>query len=145
MSHHHAGPVQKSGVLILSKRDPSRLLVLYRKREDDWTLPKGHVEPGEDAVQTALREAEEETGLKVRLFEGEEMPPLEYDYPEGGHVVVRMFVGRSEDDDALKSEFDGDRPEWVSIDDVPARLSYQNTREQFLAYEPRLRELISKL
>ena len=42
-------------------------VVLRRTKSGKWVFPKGHVEPGETTVQTALREAEEETGLKVEL------------------------------------------------------------------------------
>ena len=40
------------------------VLVLRRKTEGTWVLPKGRVEPGESLKQTALREVEEETGLR---------------------------------------------------------------------------------
>lgn len=135
--------IQKAGILVLSRRDPTRVLVLYRKREGDWTFPKGHVEAGESAVETAVRELREETGLEVQLFEGEELPVLYYAYPEGGEVEVRMFVGRSLDDDVLKNEFDGDRCEWLPLDGVAARLSYDNIRRQYEEFLPRLRDLIS--
>lgn len=41
------------------------IAVVHRPRHDDWSLPKGHVDAGEHALQTALREVEEETGLDV--------------------------------------------------------------------------------
>lgn len=138
-------PTQKAGVLVLSRRDPSRVLVLYRKRENDWTFPKGHVEEGESALDTALRETKEETGLDIDPFGGEELPVLHYIYPEGGEVDVRMFVGRSKNDDALKTEFDGDSLEWLSLDEVSERLSYDNVRQQYASFLPRLRELIANL
>ena len=42
--------------------DPSFLLMKHPKR---WDLPKGHVDPGESEVETALRELHEETGLNL--------------------------------------------------------------------------------
>jgi 8-oxo-dGTP diphosphatase len=50
-------------------RDGSRreILIVHRHRYDDWTLPKGKLEPGETFVGCALREIEEETGHAVRL------------------------------------------------------------------------------
>ena len=38
--------------------------LLYQDARDRWTIPKGHIEPGETAQVTAKREIGEETGLK---------------------------------------------------------------------------------
>ncbi|MCK5024314.1 MAG: NUDIX domain-containing protein [Thermoplasmata archaeon] len=40
-----------------------QVLILRRKQEGTWVLPKGKMEPGETLIQTALREVQEETGL----------------------------------------------------------------------------------
>ena len=44
------------------------VLIVERKRRRDWSLPKGHLEPGETAEQAALRELEEETGVRGRVL-----------------------------------------------------------------------------
>ncbi|WP_457914893.1 NUDIX domain-containing protein [Candidatus Minimicrobia naudis] len=38
--------------------------MLYQDARDRWTIPEGHIEPGETAQVTARREIGEETGLK---------------------------------------------------------------------------------
>ncbi|HXM58581.1 MAG TPA: NUDIX hydrolase [Candidatus Dormibacteraeota bacterium] len=45
----------------------SEIAVIHRPEQDDWTLPKGKIDPGETAEQAALREVEEETGLRCRI------------------------------------------------------------------------------
>lgn len=40
-------------------------LLLEYQTNDHWSFPKGHVEPGETEVETALREVKEETGLDI--------------------------------------------------------------------------------
>lgn len=42
------------------------VLLVHRPRYDDWTLPKGKLDPGENHRRAALREVEEETGLRCR-------------------------------------------------------------------------------
>ena len=43
------------------------LIVIYRRRHRDWTLPKGKVHPGESWLQCAIREVREETGFDVEV------------------------------------------------------------------------------
>ena len=40
-----------------------QVALVHRPRYDDWTLPKGKLDPGESFEEAALREVEEETGL----------------------------------------------------------------------------------
>ena len=47
--------------------DGPEVAVVHRPRYDDWSLPKGKLEPGEGWEQAALREVEEETGLRCEL------------------------------------------------------------------------------
>ncbi|QEG42927.1 bis(5'-nucleosyl)-tetraphosphatase [Roseimaritima ulvae] len=53
--------VYAAGVLLLTRSQPRQFLLM--KHPDRWDLPKGHAEPGESAVQTAVREMQEETGI----------------------------------------------------------------------------------
>lgn len=54
--------VQSAGVVLLTRSNPRSVLLLKHKHRLD--LPKGHVDPGETLHQTAMRETEEETGLR---------------------------------------------------------------------------------
>src|SRR5436305_1824888 len=61
--------IKAAGGVVRRTADDGRLefAVIYRPKYDDWTLPKGKLDPGETFEQAALREVEEETGLKCRL------------------------------------------------------------------------------
>lgn len=52
------------GVIVRLQNHQPEILLIRDLDYDDWFLPKGHVEKGETLEQTALREIEEETGLK---------------------------------------------------------------------------------
>jgi len=64
-------PAVSAGLLMYRLRDGQLQVLLahpggpYFKNKDDgaWTIPKGEVEPGEDLLETAKREFEEETGV----------------------------------------------------------------------------------
>ena len=45
-------------------RRDGRIAVVHRPRYDDWSLPKGKLDPGETWEEAALREVREETGLE---------------------------------------------------------------------------------
>ncbi len=53
-----------SGGIIFKRQDNKIKILLIQDAKSRWTIPKGHIEPGETAKQTARREIGEETGLK---------------------------------------------------------------------------------
>ena len=61
------------------------IAVVHRPRYDDWSFPKGKLDRGETWEQAALREVEEEIGLRCAL--GAELPPAEYGVKSGRKVV----------------------------------------------------------
>ena len=64
-----ARPVLAGGAVV-TREHPERgteVVVVHRKRYDDWSLPKGKVEPGESVPAAAVREVLEETGVTIRL------------------------------------------------------------------------------
>ncbi len=67
--HGTAGaPIEAAGGVVL--RDGAagpEVLVVHRLRQDDWSLPKGHLDPGEDAAAAAVREVLEETGVTCTI------------------------------------------------------------------------------
>ena len=63
---------ESAGVLLFRRRPRLEVFLAHpggpfwaRKDEGAWTIPKGYIEPGEEALAAARREFEEETGLAV--------------------------------------------------------------------------------
>ena len=77
--------IQAAGGVVVDDRN-STVLIVHRPRYDDWSLPKGHVDPGETFEQAALREVFEETGVRCELHE--ELEPARYDV-KGRPKIVR--------------------------------------------------------
>lgn len=59
--------VKSCGVIVF--REEPELAFLLMQHTDRWDLPKGHVDPGETELETALRELEEETGISAKDIE----------------------------------------------------------------------------
>jgi 8-oxo-dGTP pyrophosphatase MutT (NUDIX family) len=59
-----------AGGAVVTREHPLRgteVVIIHRKRYDDWTLPKGKAEAGEPVPVCAVREVHEETGVTIRL------------------------------------------------------------------------------
>ena len=93
-----------------------RVLLVHRPRYDDWTLPKGKLRLGESWEAAALREVEEETGLRCEL--GELVGATRYGLKE-----VRYFRMTCEGEPRAQNEVDEVR--WVPLTEAGALLTYE--------------------
>jgi 8-oxo-dGTP diphosphatase len=103
-----------------------RIAAVHRPRYDDWSLPKGKLDPGESWEQAALREIEEETGLRCEL--GEELEPARY-ISKGRPKTVRYWrmsvveeLGHDPDDEV-------DEMRWLTPAEALTLLVYEHDRD----------------
>jgi 8-oxo-dGTP diphosphatase len=83
--------VRAAGGLV-TRHDASgttEILVVHRPAYDDWSFPKGKLDPGESEAEAAVREVEEETGLRCRL--AEEVGVTSYRDGRGRPKTVRYW------------------------------------------------------
>ena len=109
------------GVVVREMDEGSEVLVVHRPRYDDWTFPKGKAEPGESDEDCALREVEEETGLRCEL--DRELPDTSYVDAHGRQKRVRYWLMRPVAGE-LRFLHEVDGAEWLSPEDAARRLSY---------------------
>jgi 8-oxo-dGTP pyrophosphatase MutT (NUDIX family) len=113
------GVIRAAGGVIV--RD-GRVLLVHRPRYDDWSLPKGKCKRKEGDEACALREVEEETGLRCEI----ERPVAESRYHAlAGPKVVQWFLMRCGDDGAFEPGDEVDQVEWVPIEEAGDRLTYE--------------------
>ncbi|MBF4162569.1 NUDIX hydrolase [Nocardioides acrostichi] len=130
-----AAVVTAAGAVVVRKG--REVLLVHRPRYDDWSFPKGKVDPGEHPVATAVREVEEETGVRVRL--GAPLPILRYPTGPAGSgrtKVVHYWHARTLGDDHAATDVSGYEPNkeiddvrWVGFDTAGDLLSYERDRE----------------
>src|SRR4051794_19136913 len=133
-----AAEVKASGGVVW-RRGPGgapELVVVHRPRYDDWSLPKGKLDAGESWEAAALREVEEEVGLRCRL--GDELPPVGYTDHKGRAKVVRYWLMEPEDAPPFRPNEEVDEMRWLTPDEAAGTLSYPRDGELVRAAEERL-------
>lgn len=113
-------------VLWREEKGQLKVLLVHRGRYDDWAWPKGKVDPGENLLETAVREVREETGIKVTL--GVKLPVLHYNLPSGEPKEVHYWVARVTDKALAGSKFKPDdevsEVAWLTVHEARSRFSY---------------------
>ena len=97
--------------------------LVHRPKYDDWSFPKGKLEPGEHRLLAAVREVAEETGVHAIL--GRPLPTSHYDR-NGRAKRVDYWAGRPAPDGPppFQANHETDRLEWLPVPDARDRLSY---------------------
>ena len=99
--------------------------VVHRPQYDDWTLPKGKLDPGEDEREAAVREVEEETGHGGIIER--DLGTVGYDVEAGPKTVRYFLMGADAGGRPLAPDVDEVR--WVGLDEAVALVSYDRDRE----------------
>jgi 8-oxo-dGTP diphosphatase len=117
--------VEAAGGVVLDGE--GRVALVHRPRYDDWSLPKGKLDPGESFEEAALREVEEETGMRCRL--GAELEPVRYQDNKGRPKLVRYWRMEVEHDPGFVPNNEVDELRWVPPGEAPALLTYPHDAE----------------
>jgi 8-oxo-dGTP pyrophosphatase MutT (NUDIX family) len=109
---------------------------MIQDRQGRWSIPKGHVEPGESIEQTAVREVAEETGLN-HLKLGDKLDKLHFFYRREGklifmttHVFLMEALGDTDNIVAENSEGIVDA-RWFDASKALGLIEYRDTERLF--------------
>jgi 8-oxo-dGTP diphosphatase len=131
--------IEAAGAVVLrAAGDGAReVLAVHRPRYQDWSLPKGKLEPGESLPAAAVREVAEETAHSIRL-----MSPLDDSRHRSsksaekrvswwhGLAVAEAPVELGDPEHPVdESSLEVDQVAWLSLTEAAERLSYQQDRE----------------
>ena len=113
-------PVRQAGGVVIRRRDGSVqvLLITAKSRPKQWIIPKGHIEDGETAPAAALRESEEEAGVRGQVvgYLGR------FSFPYGKRrVVVRCYLIKAR---GRASAREGRKHRWYDFDDAVRKISF---------------------
>jgi 8-oxo-dGTP pyrophosphatase MutT (NUDIX family) len=118
------------GVVLRRFRGRPFLVAVRLKSGKVLALPKGHIDPGENAAQAAEREVREEAGVEAEL--DEKLGDVRYWYQRDGQRVLKVvsfFLFRYRSGSVDDHDDEVESAEWVPLDDAPRLLSYKGERE----------------
>jgi len=128
----HEPEVRAAGAVVWRRGEAApEYALIHRPRYDDWSLPKGKLDPGEDFETAALREVEEEIGLTGAL--GAELPSSAYRDNKGRSKLVRYWTLEAAADHEFAANDEVDEMAWVGAEEALARLTYERDREVLAA------------
>jgi 8-oxo-dGTP pyrophosphatase MutT (NUDIX family) len=131
-----------AGGVVYRRESGAPLFLLIRDSYTNWGFPKGHVEPGERTEDAALREVQEETGLRDLALRGS-IDTIDWHFRFRGrliHKVCHFYLMETREADTAPQRAEGITAcRWVNYEDAAETISYANARQVLL----RARELIN--
>ncbi|HEU0101002.1 MAG TPA: NUDIX hydrolase [Mycobacteriales bacterium] len=126
--------VQAAGAVCWRVRDDRlEVLLVHRPRYDDWSWPKGKLEPGEPEPVAAVREVAEETGLTIVL--GRRLPTARYRLSDVASKTVSYWAAHVPVDAGSPAPRpdEVDLCEWMPVEEADRRLTRRGDRAQLQA------------
>lgn len=122
-----ADVIEAAGGILWRKTSLGKeLALIHRPRYDDWTLPKGKREPGEQWQKTALREVYEETGHKpiLKNFVGS----IAY-LANGVPKIVLFWHMKTVETTEFQPNREVDKIVWLPLEEALKKVSYDSERD----------------
>lgn len=130
--------VESAGGVVVNKE--GLVLLVKNIKTGSWSFPKGHVDPGEDFLETAKREVHEESGIS-RLRFIEELGA----YKRKGSAIykpemktIHLFLFRTAQSKLKPIDPENPEAKWVPKDKVAGSLTYKEDKKFFLSVISRI-------
>ncbi|XP_043256718.1 bis(5'-nucleosyl)-tetraphosphatase [asymmetrical] [Colletes gigas] len=101
-------------------------LLMQATYDDHWSPPKGHVDPGETDMETALRETKEETGLMaddIKIFE-DARQELNYKVNGNPKIVIYWLAELIKPDKPIKMSDEHRAFKWLPLEEACSTAEY---------------------
>lgn len=110
------------GVKVLVEDENGAYLLVRQKYQSYWSLPGGGVESGESSRSAAVREVQEETGVRI-LPEDSKLFSVYFSKREYKSDHILLFVSKSAGRQVLESDFEIEEVAWFRAEELPKDVS----------------------
>lgn len=125
-----------------------KFLLIQHTYNHQWSLPKGHVDPGEPTLDAAIREVEEETGIKCKVIEFLGFTNI-WTSHDGYHLLRRQHTYLMEpagDTTVHREKIDPEEgmvrdARWLTFEEAMQKVKYKNIRPLIKQARDRVKEL----
>ena len=118
------------GIVVREGTEGPEVLITQHSGHKGWDFPKGHREIYESEEQTALREVEEEAGVKAEIIE--KVGQTQYFYYDSGERILKTvvfylmkYIGEGE----ATTAFEVSGKKWLPVNKVEEQLTFKDTKE----------------
>lgn len=120
------------GIIIDESSDSRRVLLVHRPQYDDWSFPKGKLDPGETVEEAAIREVREETGLKCRIVRKLAVSRYLSRKRHKGRLIPKVVHYFLMERSSRRIKVPGDEVDialWVELDEASQKLTYAQDKK----------------
>ena len=118
------------GCIIINNNNKVLLVYEKRKGRDFWDFPKGHMEEGENEIETAIREVKEEVGLDVEINK-EKRYVLNYIIRDEIDKTTVLYLAKPKNETITIQQSEIGQTKWCDFDEALNTLTYDNWKEIF--------------
>ena len=121
--------IKSCGFIVYKAENNENFYLIIKSHNGDVGFPKGHMEPGENELQTAIRELKEETGMDVDTIHDFRYQ-IEYPLPRVPDTMKQTvyFLGKCASDDIIIQETEVASAEFVTYDKAIEKLTFEETK-----------------
>lgn len=109
----------------------NKVLLVYEKNRNFWGFPKGHMEKGENEIETALREVKEEVGLDVEIIDKEKRYLLNYIIRDEIDKTTVLYLAIPKNKEIVMQESEIEKVKWCDFEEALKTLTFDNSKEVF--------------
>ena len=124
--------IEKSeGAIIFRQENNSVKYLLLLYKEGHWDFVKGHVEKGEEAIETITRETEEETGIIDLKFVPGFNERISYSYQRGNREIkkeVGFIIAETKTED-VKISYEHQDYQWLSLNKALEQATFETSKQ----------------